>query len=54
MGCLPGDIHKSKKIAMLEGESTPVAKSYRKDFQKKANRNFRHKAHKEIENELDI
>lgn len=42
MGCLPGDISKGKKIRMLEGENSTVAKSYRKDFQKKANRKFRH------------
>ena len=58
-GCLPGDLSKRVKIAMLEG-STPIevfpwqiindkcAKSYRKDFQKKANRKFRHTAEKEI------
>lgn len=42
MGHLPGNISKGKKVAMLEGENTNVAKSYRKDFQKKANRKFRH------------
>ncbi len=58
-GDLPGDLSKQVKINMLEG-NTPIqvfpwqtindkcAKSYRKDFQKKANRRFRHNANKEI------
>ena len=54
MGCLPGDIYKTKKAAMLEGENTPCAKSYRKEFQKKANRRFRHNSDKDIENGLDL
>jgi len=34
-GCLPGDVSKSRKIAMLEGESTSLgAKTYRKDLKK--------------------
>jgi hypothetical protein len=41
--CLPGDVWKGVKIAMLEGESTPRAKSYRKLIQKKANRRTRYK-----------
>ena len=41
-GCLPGDIAKSLKIAMLEGKiKKPVAKSYKRDHVKKANRRFR-------------
>jgi hypothetical protein len=51
MGCLPGDLPKSKKIRMLEGEDTPPAKTYRKDFQKKANRKFRHDSNKEIKDQ---
>jgi len=58
-GCQPGDLSKRVKIAMLEG-NTPIevfpwqtvndkcAKTYRKDFQKKANRRFRHNTDKEI------
>jgi len=58
-GDLPGDLSKSIKIAMLEG-NTPIeafpwqiindkcAKSYRKEFQKKANRKFRHNSEKDI------
>lgn len=50
MGCLPGDVSKGSKAKMLEGKSDSLgAKSYRKDFQKKANRRFRHNAKKEIE-----
>ena len=49
MGCLPGDVSKVKKAEMLEGKSSSLgAKSYRKDFQKKANRKFRHNSKKEI------
>lgn len=49
MGCLPGDVSKVRKAKMLEGkDNSPGAKSYRKDFQKKANRKFRHEAKKEI------
>lgn len=47
MGCVPGDISKFRKIEMLEKGNSECAKSYRKDFQKKANRKFRH--NKEIE-----
>lgn len=58
-GCLPGDISKRHKIAMLETRE-PVqvwpwqviapyaAKVYRKDHQKRANRRFRHAADKDI------
>jgi hypothetical protein len=52
MGCLPGDIYKTRKAAMLEGkDKRPCAKTYRKDFQKKANRKFRHNTNKEINHE---
>lgn len=47
-GDLPGDISKSKKIKMLEGENTPCAKLYRKDFHKKANKKFRHEGIKNV------
>lgn len=40
-GMLPGDIPKHDKIALLEGK-TPLAKSYKKDFVRKANRRTRH------------
>lgn len=60
MGCLPGDISKQMKIAMLEGDvpiqvfewqtiSAAAAKSYRKDHHKKANRRHRRGAKKEID-----
>jgi hypothetical protein len=60
MGCLPGDISKKFKIAMLEGDvpiqvfpwqiiSAVAAKSYRKDHHKKANRRHRRGAKKEID-----
>jgi hypothetical protein len=61
-GCLPGDLPKRVKIAMLEG-NTPIevfswqivndkcGKSYRKDFQKKANRKFRHNSNKDIKDQ---
>lgn len=42
MGELPGDISRSKKIEMLENPATSVARSYKKDHVKKANRRFRH------------
>jgi hypothetical protein len=49
MGCLPGDICKGRKIAMLEGkDKSKCAKTYKKDFQKKTNRKFRHNSNKEI------
>jgi hypothetical protein len=52
MGCLPGDISKGKKAAMLEGtDKSNCAKSYRKDFQKEANRKFRHTANKDIKDQ---
>ncbi len=54
MGCLPGDISKGRKAKMLEGkDNSPAAKSYRKDFQKKANRKFRHTAVKEKNKSFD-
>jgi len=60
MRCLPGDVHKSIKIAMLEKNvpievfpwqiiSSKAAKVYRKEHQKKANRRHRHNADKEIQ-----
>ena len=63
-GCLPGDIPKRFKIAMLEKNvpiqvfpwqiiSNKAAKTYRKDHQKKANRQHRHNADKEIQKWLE-
>ena len=55
MGCLPGDLPKRIKIAMLEGNvpirvfpwqiiNAKAAKTFRKDHHKKAKRRFRHQA----------
>jgi hypothetical protein len=52
MGCLPGDVWKGIKIAMLEDKlpgQGKRSKSYRKEQHKKANRRFRHEAEREIE-----
>lgn len=65
MGCLPGDIAKHFKIAMLEKDvpikvfdwqilTVKTAKSYRKDFQRKANRRWRHNSPQEIQKEIDV
>jgi hypothetical protein len=52
MGCLPGDVSKGSKAKMLAGKSDSLgAKSYRKDFQKKANRRFRHNVNNEIKDQ---
>ena len=59
MGCLPGDVPKRYKIAMLEKDvpiqvwpwqiiSDKAAKTYRKDHQKRANRRWRHQAAEKI------
>ena len=52
MGCLPGDVSKGSKAKILEGKSDSLgAKTYRKDFQKKANRRFRHNTDKDIKDQ---
>jgi len=58
-GCLPGDIPKRHKIAMLEGNvpvqvfpwqtiSVEAAKIYRRDHQKRANRRHRYAGKQEV------
>lgn len=63
MGHLPGDLHKSDKIAMLEGDvpfevfpwqtvGAACAKFYRRDHHRKANRRFRHQGKWELRGQI--
>ena len=45
-GCVPGDVYKGVKIAMLEGRHPDESrsKSFQREHHRRANRRFRHEA----------
>lgn len=53
VGCLPGDVHISYKIDMLEDPQTKQEKAYKKLIAEKSKKRFR-KSGKNIEKEYNL